>query len=113
MQAELQQLAEDRDRWRTRASEYERDRNQWREHAGNLNARLEEALVAAEAQRQAWDEAKELARSAAEQFRARLRGEFEQIALERDDLPHGRASTSKTLIAGASVPGALSRSRQA
>src|SRR5262249_8128084 len=71
----------------TRGSEYEHDRDHWREHAGSLNERLEMALAAAaaaEAQREVWERATGEARGAAEQLETRLRGELEQLALDRD-----------------------------
>ena len=91
---ELEQFALERETWRRSAGEYEEDRDRWQERAGSveqervsLNERLEIALaaaVAAEAQCEAWERATEEARISAEELEARLRGELEQLALERE-----------------------------
>src|SRR5204863_520729 len=58
LQAELQQLAVDRDNWRRGVSEYDQDRHRWRERAGSaeqaqasLNQQLEAGLAAAAAEK--------------------------------------------------------------
>ena len=99
VRAELQQLALDRDSWRTRAGEYEHDLDRWRERAGDaekerasLSEQLEAAVAAAaaaEAQRDVWERAADQARAAAEELETRVRAELQQLALDRDNWRRG------------------------
>ncbi len=86
LQAELEQLALERDHWRRSSDTYEQDRDRWQERAedaakerAGLAERIESALaVAAAAERER------------EQLEERLQAELEQLALERD---HWRRSS--------------------
>ena len=112
LQGELEQRTLERDNWVRGASEYEQDRDHWRERTASaeheqteLTQRLEAALAAAESAEAEWDasareaedvrtsaEAQreiseretEAARRTAEQIEARLQGELEQRTQDRD-----------------------------
>jgi glycosyltransferase involved in cell wall biosynthesis len=88
LHAELERLALESERWTARLRELEGDRDQWRGIAGSLNTRVADALAdvaAIDARRAKWERATEEARSAIGQVEARLRGELEELAQDRDD----------------------------